>query len=263
MTGRKTVGVAVLMTTALASCGGVRTQDEPSPIDPANVPEVLTERGETADDDTEAAEPPEIDEDNITRPAVWFIRTGEDEVRLLPVPRKPTPPANMTSLLEALLDDVPSEDERAQNITTAIPETTELASPPRLSGQERGVLMIDLTPGIWDVQGPDLRNAFGQIVCTVTEAQGVEHADDVNNARFLVNGEPTSVLDGRGAETRAPLNCDNYRNLVEPDDDVEAEDADAQADDAQPDDVEAESAEEGTDTEGDNAADGASTDAEG
>jgi spore germination protein GerM len=198
----------------LVSCGGVSTEEQPRAIDSANVPEsLLAEQKETVDGEGTTTVPPPPGE--VPGPAVWFIRTEQEDVDLVAVPRDLSTPVTMTKLLEALLVQVPTEEERAQNITTAIPETTELAGPPRAFPGEPDVVVVNLTAGIFDVRGADLRNAFAQIVCTVTEAEGIEGFEDVTHARVWVDGQPTSVLDGRGAETRNPVNCnDDYRNLL-------------------------------------------------
>ena len=163
----------VAMTAALVGLGGltacgVSTDSQPQEISEANVPE-------------------------------------GDDVRLVARERTVRRPRTARGVLEALLLDGPDETERAFNITTAIPSSTTLASPPELT--DDGVLIIDLTDGLFEVRGDELRNAHAQLVCTATEL------DEVEAVRFALNGEAISAFDGNGRSTRRPLQCDDYAGL--------------------------------------------------
>lgn len=196
---------AVAAALALGACG-VGTDDEPQEISRSNVPEgILGERADVpVTDDSEAGQPV----------PVWFIQSVENDVELIAVNRYVARPPTETGVLEALLEDTPDESERAYDITTAIPSSTILASPPERTG---GVLTVDLSDGIREVvAGDELRNAFAQIVCTATEIDGVMAVT------FEVEGEPIAALDGNAAQSRDPLRCEDYAGLL-PDDAETAE----------------------------------------
>lgn len=189
---------------ALGACG-VGTDDEPHEISSDNVPEgILGDQAHARPrPGTEAGQP-------VT---VWFIQTVDDDVHLVARDRLVARPPTEAGVLEALLSDGPDESERAFDITTAIPSATMLASPPERAGN---VLTIDLTDGIYEVMGDELRNAFAQLVCTADEIEGV------GSVRFEVEGEAIAALDGNAAQSNAPLRCRDYAALL-PDDVDEAE----------------------------------------
>lgn len=215
-----------LLPAALAAAGlalvlgacGVGTDDQPHEISRSNVPEgILGERANAPTaEDSEAGQPVQV----------WFIRSIDSDVELTPARRLVARPPTEAGILEALLSDGPDESERAFSITTAIPSSTMLASPPERSG---GVLTVDLSDGIYEVMGDELRNAFAQIVCTAVEIDGV------TSVTFEVEGEPIAALDGNAAQSDDALRCEDYAGLL-PDD---AE---------QPDDVETTETTDTTDT---------------
>jgi spore germination protein GerM len=179
----------------LTSCG-VSTDSEPHEISEANVPE-----GDTASQAPTTGEGGEETD-------VFFIQGENDDVRLVAQERTVRRPRTARGVLEALLLDGPDETERAFNITTAIPSSTTLASPPELT--DDGVLVIDLTDGLFEVRGDELRNAYAQLVCTATEL------DDVEAVTFELNGRAISAFDGNGRSTRRPLRCGDYAGLRPP-----------------------------------------------
>ncbi|HEX6311254.1 MAG TPA: GerMN domain-containing protein [Acidimicrobiia bacterium] len=188
--------LAGLAMAAVAACG-VDTDEEPRAIDADNVPDTVTE--DTAAQTVERAETSEVID-------VWFVRSTEDSVRLVPHERS-VPRSTPRSVLEALLLQPPTEEERADGLTTALPGSTALVSSPELRGD--GVLVVDLSKGIFEIQGETLRDAFGQIVCTVT---GLE---TVRSVVFRVDGDPAPVPDGESRQTDEPLRCESYANLLD------------------------------------------------
>jgi spore germination protein GerM len=108
-------------------------------------------------------------------------------------------------VLEALLAAEPDSDERDDGIANLIPQNTRLASPPELTGT---TLTIDLTRGIFDVEGEPQRAAFGQIVCTADELDGIDAV------QFRVDGNPAEAQADAGATDR-PVTCNrDYRRLL-------------------------------------------------
>lgn len=187
--------VAALALAGSAACG-VGTDEEPRAIDVENVP------GSVADETTT---PTARETETSQVVDVWFIRSAEDSVRLEPRQRN-VPRATPRGVLEALLTQTPTEEERADGLTTSLPGSVALVSSPEL--RSNGVLVVDLTSGIFEIQGETLRNAFGQIVCTVTAL------DPVDEVVFEVDGEPRQVPDGESRQTEDPLRCASYDRLL-------------------------------------------------
>lgn len=200
---RASVLRAATVALALASVAcGVRTDDEPQEISEDNVPEDLHD-----DDVTSAAGSDTADTEEPGQPVtVWFLETVEGEEQLKDVQRTVPRPPTDKGILEALLLEPPDESERAFGITTAIPSSTTLAGAPEREGD--GVLVINLTEGIYDVQSDELVNAYAQVVCTATEIPGIRAV------RFEVEGAPAGGLDGNGQVPNGPLACESYARLL-------------------------------------------------
>jgi hypothetical protein len=100
------------------------------------------------------------------------IRTGRSS--------QPLPQVAMTELLRG-----PSTDELAKGFTTQIPESVTLLD----VSIDRGIASVDLSR---DYERPAERTAFllrlAQVVYTLDEF------DSVNSVRFLVEGQPVSVM---------------------------------------------------------------------
>ena len=190
---------AVAALLGLSACG-VSTDSQPHEISRSNVPDGLLD-GETST--TQGARAGQGGEAT----QVWFLQGENDDLRLVARERTVRRPKTARGVLEALLLDGPNETERAFNITTAIPSSTTLAGPPELD--DNGVLVIDLSAGLFEVMGDELRNAYAQIVCTATEVRGVQAAE------IEIDGAPFQALDGNGRSTSRPLRCEDYAGLLE------------------------------------------------
>lgn len=190
---------AVAALLGLSACG-VSTDSRPQEISRSNVPEGLLDGDTSSTNGARAGQGGEATQ-------VWFLQGESNDVTLVARERTVRRPRTARGVLEALLLDGPNETERAFNITTAIPSSTTLAAPPELG--ENGVLVIDLSHGLFEVMGDELRNAYAQIVCTATEVQGVRAAT------FEIDGEPFEALDGNGRSTGRPLRCEDYAGLLE------------------------------------------------
>lgn len=181
---------------ALAGCG-VSTDDQPQEISESNVPDAFEDP--TTTDGRATAQPGEEVE-------VFLLHDEGGEVRLVPRPRNVARSPTDAAVLEALLLEGPTEDERRESITTAIPRSTRLASPPeRLPG---GVLRVDLSAGFFEVAGDDLRNAYAQVVCTANYIEGVRAVE------FAIEGERVGAFDGEGQSSNRPIRCDDYAALL-------------------------------------------------
>jgi spore germination protein GerM len=186
----------------LPACG-VSTDSEPHEISRSNVPEGFSGESGAPHQGTGGQGGEEA--------SVWFLQDEEGTVTLIPRRRTVPRPKTATGVLEALLLDGPSESERAFNITTAIPSSTTLASPPEL---ERGVLIVDLSQGLFEVRGDDLRNAYAELVCTATGIGDTRGIDGVRAVRFELDGEAISAFDGNGQDTDRALRCSDYAGLL-------------------------------------------------
>lgn len=192
----RSAAALALASVTVAACG-IGTDDEPHVISESQVPESVPAGGSTLT--TGGSDQPG------EQVFVWFLQDRGGTVRLTQRTRTVARPPTDNSILEALLLDPPSESERAYNITTAIPSSTTLASAPERDGE---VLVVDLSDGIYQVVGDSLRHAYGQIVCTATDIEGVEAV------RFEVEGEPHPAFDGNGESTNRALRCEDYASLL-------------------------------------------------
>lgn len=191
------LGVAAAGAAALGACG-VPTERDPHEISRDPMPE----RPAT---DPGGGTSPERPGEHVT---VQFLQQEGGEPRLVPVRRTVSRPRTDTGVLEALLLHPPTEDERAWDITTAIPGATTLAGAPE---RTRGdVLVVDLSGALFEARGGELRSAYAQIVCTATRIDGVRAV------RFEVEGDATPALDGQGEATDRPLRCEDYADLLPP-----------------------------------------------
>lgn len=193
------LAIAAIGALGLAGCG-IPTDDGPRAISRENVPDDVVATTETT------APLPTVDT------TIFLVHTPEDP-RLVAVER-PVPVESASSspepaaVLETLLGAVADEQEQEAGITNLIPETTRLASQPEL---QAATLLIDLTRGIYDVEGVPQRAAFGQIVCTADELEGVDAV------RFAVEGEPVDAPTDTGQSELVTCDGDYRRLLAEPD----------------------------------------------
>ena len=180
---------------ALGGCG-IPADNEPRAIPRDNVPSGVI--------DEESAST--VPEGETVDAEIYLVEGSGSERRLVAVEREAAA-ATPAGVLEALFDVEVDEDEADRGITTLIPSTTGLASPPEPPEDTGGTLTVDLTDGIFTVQGDNQSAAFGQIVCTA------DALDDVQRVLFEVNGQSTDAIDGDGAGTDAAVSCKNYRSL--------------------------------------------------
>ena len=198
---RGTLAAAAIGVLGLAGCG-IPTDDGPRAISRENVPD------EVAAATTETTAPqPTVDT------TIFLVQSPDEDPRLVDVERlvpveSASSGAEPAAVLEVLLGAVADEQEQEEGITNLIPDTTRLASQPEL---QAGTLQIDLTRGIYDVEGVPQRAAFGQIVCTADELEGVDAV------RFAVEGEPIDASTDTGNSEQVTCDRDYRRLLAEPD----------------------------------------------
>jgi spore germination protein GerM len=183
----------------LAGCG-IPTDDGPRAISRENVPDEAVATTETT------GPTPTVDT------TIFLVQSPDENPRLVAVER-PVPVESTSSspepaaVLELLLGAVADDEEQDEGIINLIPDTTRLESQPEL---QSGTLLIDLTRGIFDIAGVPQRAAFGQIVCTADELEGVDVV------RFAVDGEPVQAPTDTGQSELVTCDRDYRRLLVEP-----------------------------------------------
>lgn len=189
---------AVALSVALLAAGacGIGTDDEPRAISPESTTHSST--GPSSPSTRAAAG------DKSTAVAIFFVRKTDEGVQLVALERQ-VPRVTPQNVIEALIMQPPTGNERAEGYTTALPPGTSLVSSNLRSD---GVLVVDVTNGIFEIQGESVRNAFAQIVCTATMLE------EVRGVLFEVNGEPRAVPDGESRQTNRPLHCRNYASLT-------------------------------------------------
>ncbi|MET0902950.1 MAG: GerMN domain-containing protein [Acidimicrobiales bacterium] len=138
---------------------------------------------------------------------VFLLDETPDGVRLAPVSRE-VARANLPNERLAALFGGATQAEIEAGITSGIPADTVLLGV--TTDDERQEVVIDLSDDIFTIEGEALARAFAQMVFTATEP-GAGRYDDV---RFSVDGEPTTVLDGDGAEQSDTVTRDDYDMLA-------------------------------------------------
>ncbi|MDP1819316.1 MAG: GerMN domain-containing protein [Acidimicrobiales bacterium] len=135
---------------------------------------------------------------------VYYLAIEQDVTLLTAVTREVVDPGRPQDRLEALLTP-PTPEEQQAGITTSIPAGTMLLDTELDDASSE--LTIDLSTSLFDVQGEELRNAFAQLVWTITELEDVDHV------RFLVDGEQIRVPDEAGIEQPGAVQRADYLTL--------------------------------------------------
>ena len=200
MTTRRRVHVVglLLVASVLGGACGVPADDGPQAIAPANLPAGLLDPNPGTSTTLQGSP-------STTPVPVYFIVRDGDVDRLAEVTREVTEPTLPASRIGALFSQ-PTADEADAGITSSIPADLVLLQDPVLD-EETGVLTIDLSSELFDIQSAELTRAVAQIVYTVTQLA------DVLKVRFLVEGEATPVPDDDGVEKKDPVGKPDYRSL--------------------------------------------------
>ena len=195
---RRPVARLALALALLGAACGVTANDRPQAIAPENLPAGLLDPN-PATSTTIASSP------TTTPVPVYFLVREGDVERLRQITREVAEPTLASARIGALFSQ-PTAEEADAGITSSIPADLVLLQEPVLD-EESGVLTIDLSSELFDIQSAELTRAVAQIVFTVTELS------DVLRVRFLVEGEATPVPNDDGVEKEDPVGRADYRSL--------------------------------------------------
>ena len=193
---RRTVAALLALLLVATGCG-LGANSEPDEITADEIPADLLDPNPSTSTTREGA---------TATVTVYLIRRTGSDTRLAPVSREVEDPTRPGTRLEALLQPT-TEQEQAQGLTSSIPTGTVLLGTPELDAANQE-LVVDLSSALFDVEGPELAQAFAQIVWTVTELEGVRRV------RFLVDGEPQRAPDAEGVEQDGAVTTADYRSLA-------------------------------------------------
>ncbi len=131
--------------------------------------------------------------------ALYYV--GAD--RLVEVRRSTPGPEDADDALESLLDG-PTDSERADGLTTALP-TSGIAN---LLDAGGGTATVGLAPGFSDGLVPNQTTALAQIVYTLTAVPGI------TSVRFSVDDRTVAVPRADGSLTERPVGPGDYAALL-------------------------------------------------
>jgi spore germination protein GerM len=191
-------GLAVAATLALTAGCGLSANSEPRVIASNDLPTEL--RDPSPSSSTTLGQSPAT-----ASVFVYFLVQQDGAARLVAVPREVKDATRPRDRLAALLVP-PTPAEQAQGLLTSIPADTVLIE--TKLDDTTGVLTIDLSRSLFDIQGQELRNAFAQLVWTATDVAGV------HQVRFLVAGQEYRVPDQDGIEQPGAVTRADYATLT-------------------------------------------------
>lgn len=196
------VAVGLVVAVLLAGACSISTNEEPVAVE--DVFDGLVQA-------TTTSSPTSTPDDSTRTVAVYFVRSTEDATELVPVEREVPVEAGVGQVLTNLFNMPPASGNDAppaeRGLSTAIPRTATLLSAELASGSAR--LVVD-TQGLFGergVQGTQLRNALGQIVCTSTEL------DTIDEVSFQNEGSAVSAIVGSTELVDGAVDCSDYREL--------------------------------------------------
>lgn len=187
---------ALVLVLVLGACG-IAADDDPQAIQAEDVPSDLL--------DPNPPTSTTISGSPTTSVTVYLlVRTGST-TRLAPTEREVSDASSRGERIAALLAPRSSE-EQEQGLESSIPSDTVLLDTEVV--EESDELVVNLSGALFDVQGPELANAFAQLVWTVTELDGVRQV------RFRVDGEAYRAPDAEGIEQDGAVTRADYSALA-------------------------------------------------
>jgi spore germination protein GerM len=191
--------VAALVALGLAVSGcGLSANSHPQEIASADLPPDLV--ASTTSSSTSSTITPTTS--SIT---IYYLVQQDGVTKLHGVVRDVADANRPRDRIAALLA-APTPPEQATGILTSIPADTVLLDSELVASDQE--LVVDLSRSLFDVQGQELRNAFAQIVWTVTEISGIRQV------RFRVGGEDFRVPDEDGIEQPGAVGRSDYISLA-------------------------------------------------
>jgi spore germination protein GerM len=187
---------ALVAVISLASCG-VAADDEPRAIQPEDVPSDLL--------DPDPPTSTTVSGSPTTSVTVYLLVRSGSTTRLAPTEREVSDATSRGERIAALLLPT-SAEEQEEGLISSIPSDTVLLDTEIV--EERDELVVNLSGALFDVQGPELANAFAQLVWTVTEIAGVRQV------RFRVDGEDYRAPDAEGIEQEGAVTRADYSDLA-------------------------------------------------
>ncbi len=132
------------------------------------------------------------------------MRQG-DTTRLAPVVRDVGDASQARDRINAVLLPT-SAEEQQRGLISSIPTDTVLLDTASVPANNE--LVVNLSGALFDVQGPELANAFAQLVWTVTELNGVRQV------RFKVDGRAYRAPNAEGIEQEGAVTRSDYIALA-------------------------------------------------
>lgn len=188
--------MAVVAVIGLGACG-VAADDEPQAIQVEDIPSELLDPNPPTST-TVSGSP-------TTSITVYLLVRSGSTTRLAPTQREVSDATSRGERIAALLAPR-STEEQEQGLISSIPSDTVLLDTEIV--EERDELVVNLSGALFDVQGPELANAFAQLVWTVTELAGVRQV------RFRVDGEDYRAPDAEGVEQEGAVTRADYSDLA-------------------------------------------------
>lgn len=190
------IAAVLALLVALSACG-LDESREPDVIAAEDLPSDLVSPSTSSTSSTIASP-------RSASVTIYYLVQRDGVTRLQPVVREVANSVRARDRLAALLS-APTAAEQAQGIVTSIPGDTVLLDTELVDADRE--LLVDLSRSLFDVQGPELRNAFAQIVWTATEVEGIQRV------RFLVEGEEFRAPDEAGVEQPGAVTRADYASL--------------------------------------------------
>jgi germination protein M len=204
-----TFAAGLVLALGLVACGGsdaTAVGEVPTGTSPETAPTEPSDTGpgeEPSDSDNET----ETDTGSTDEPTeysiyqVWLVRgEGLQPVKRFSEYTRAVGAAALTDLLEG-----PTEAERSDGISTAVPEGT------RLLGLvvSDGIATVDLSSEFESGGGSlSMMARLGQVTCTLDQFR------TVNGVNFELDGEPVEVFSGEGIVLDEPATCADYEDLL-------------------------------------------------
>lgn len=188
--------VASVVVVGLGACG-IGADDAPQVIQAEDVPSDLLDPNPPTST-TLSGSP-------TTSVTVYLLVRSGSTTRLAPTEREVSDASSRGERIAALLAPRSTEEQDA-GLESSIPSDTVLLDTELVA--ERDELVVNLSGALFDVQGPELANAFAQLVWTVTELEGVRQV------RFRVDGEAYRAPDAEGIEQDGAVTRADYSDLA-------------------------------------------------